>query len=70
LFQTVEKALWAFSTRGLHDACSAAVVMTSAISDAHVAANDGFRFFPAMRGGNSERGFFDINIFFDKLKQS
>jgi len=55
--QTVGKARRAFPTRGLHDVCSAAAVMRSVISDAHVAGNDGFEFFSAMRGGNSAKLF-------------
>jgi hypothetical protein len=48
----VEKALWAFSTKKLHDGCSAAAAMISVISDAHVLGNDDFHFISAVRGGN------------------
>jgi len=56
-FQAVEKAFRAFPTKGFHDGCSAAAVMRSVISEAHVPENDGFYFFPAMRGGNSAKLF-------------
>jgi len=41
--------------------------MRSVISEVHAPGNDGFYFFPAMRGGNSARHFI-VNKFFNSLK--
>jgi len=61
--QSVEKAQRACSTRSLHDGRSAASVVRSVISEAHVPGNDGFDFSPAMRGGNSARLFTATRLF-------